>query len=266
MGKRSMAWAMAVSAVLACCLAGMVFADEKGPTAELSVLTASHYIWRGQELSRDSLVVEPGVTVGYKGFSANLWSNLDTDPYTSAPGEESEVTLNETDLTLSYAQDLGPVSLEAGYIYYGLDGIPDTQEVYAGVTANVLLSPSLKVYKDVGRYPSWYFLLGVSHSFAFNDAVSLELSGSVSYLASDSEDDYPEINDDQIPTGGKFSGLHDGVVTASLPIAFAKYFTVSPAVSYTFPLGSDAENEMQWRSKTGDSSFFTAGLNLSMAF
>ncbi len=257
---------MVVCALLCLGLAAPVLAEDKGPAAELAVLSASQYIWRGQELSRDSLVIQPGATVGYKGFSANLWSNLDTDPYTSVPDEELGSMLNETDITLAYARDLGPVGVEGGYIYYGLEGLEDTQEVYLGVTANTLLSPNLKVYRDVGHYASWYFLLGVSHSFSFSDAVSLKLSGSASYLLSESEDDYPAIDDKGEPEDKKFSGFHDGVLTASLPVAFAKVFTVSPMVSYIFPLGDDAKNEMKWRSRAGDDSFFVAGVNVAIGF
>ncbi len=56
---------------------------EDKPTAEVSVLASSKYVWRGFELSDDSIVLQPSATVAYKGFSANLWGNLDTDQDTS---------------------------------------------------------------------------------------------------------------------------------------------------------------------------------------
>lgn len=259
-------WMVAAAVILTCSMAAPVFAEESGPSASCAVLFSNHYIWRGQELSRDSLVIEPSITTSYKGFSANLWSNVDLDPYSSDPAADTEAKLNETDITLSYAHDFGSAGLEVGYIYYGLSGIPDTQEIYAGISANVLLSPSLKVYKDIGHGEAWYLLLGISHEFKFSDSVALDLGASISYLTSDSEDDYPEIDDNGNPTGGKFSGLHDGVVSASLPISVAKYFTVSPTVSYTFPLSTDAKNEMKWRSLEGDESFLMVGLNMDMSF
>ena len=58
-----------------------LFAEEEKPTADFSVSALTKYVWRGQELSRDSIVLQPSLTVGYKGFSANLWGNLDTKPY-----------------------------------------------------------------------------------------------------------------------------------------------------------------------------------------
>jgi hypothetical protein len=56
-------------------------AEEESPSADASVGFYSQYIWRGFELSKDSIVIQPSLSVGYKGFAANLWANLDTDLY-----------------------------------------------------------------------------------------------------------------------------------------------------------------------------------------
>ena len=124
----------------------------------------------------------------------------------------------------------------------------------------------MTVYKDIDSYSHWYFLLGISHAFEITERVSLELSGSVSYLLSKDEDDYPEI-DNGVPTGDEFENFHDGVISASLPIAVVKYITITPTVSYTFPLSSDASDEMEWRSFKGDDdNFVYGGVIVSMAF
>jgi len=73
-----------------------VWAEEESPTASADVAILSKYIWRGQELSHDSIVVQPSMTVSYMGFSGNLWGNLDTDQYKS----DEDHNWNETDLTL----------------------------------------------------------------------------------------------------------------------------------------------------------------------
>jgi len=240
----------------------VVYAEEEGPTASADVAILSQYIWRGQELSRDSIVIQPSMTISYMGFSANLWGNLDTDQYKS----DEDDNWNETDFTLSYGKEFGMLSVEGGYIYYGLDGCEDTQEIFVSLGLDTFLSPSLTVYKDIDAYPSWYFLLGISHAFEITEKVSLELSGSVSYLLSKDDDDYPEI-DNGTPTGDEFENFHDGVISASLPIAVTKYMTITPTLSYTFPLSSDASDEMEWRSKKGnDDNFIYGGVILSMAF
>jgi len=242
-------------------------AEDEKPTADLSVSVLSAYIWRGQELSKDSAVVEPSMTVGYKGFSANIWGNLDTNPYSTTAGQDDPSRWNETDLTLSYAKSFGTLNAEGGYIYYGLDGVKDSQEVFLKLGLDTLLSPSLTAYRDVGTYPHWYFLLGISHSFEITEKVSLELSASASYLKSEDSDDYPEINSSGASTGNKFENFHDGVISASLPISLTKYISVTPVVSCAFPLSDDAGDEMKYRSKKGDDNVFVyGGLTLSMAF
>ena len=240
--------------------------EEEKPTADLSVSVLSAYIWRGQELSKDSVVIQPSMTVGYKGFSVNLWGNTDTDPYVDDGGNESN-NWNETDLTLSYGKSFGILGVGGGYVYYGLDGCDDSQELFLSLGLDTLLSPSLTVYKDIDSYPHWYFLLGISHSFTITEKVALELSASVSYLKSEDEDDYPEISGSGVETGDEFEDFHDGVISASLPVPVGEYFTVTPTVSYTFPLSGNAGDEMEWRSKNGDDdSFVYGGVTVSMAF
>lgn len=239
-----------------------IWAEEESPTAAADVAFLSQYIWRGQELSRDSIVIQPSMTVSYMGFSANLWGNLDTDQYKS----EEDTNWNETDFTLSYGKEFGILSAELGYIYYSLDSCDDTQELYLALGLDTFLSPSLTIYKDIDAYSMYYFLLGISHTFEISEKVSLELSGSVSYLLGKDEDDYPEIDND-VPTGDEFENFHDGVISASLPITVTQYVTVTPTVSYTFPLSSDASDEMEWRSMKGDDdNFFYGGIIVSMAF
>lgn len=237
---------------------------EEEPEANLSVAALSQYIWRGQELSKDSMVLQPSMTVGYKGFSANLWSNLDPDPYTAS---DDPANWTETDFTLSYSTDLGPLSVEGGYIYYGLDAAEDSQEIYVGLGLDTLLSPTLTVYRDYDTYRAWYILFGISHAFEITEGASLELSGSVSYLKGEDVAAYPEYNDSGTATSDKFNNFHDGVISASLPIAVDKYVTVTPLLIYTFPLSDDAGNDMEARSIDGNNdSFIYGGVTVSMAF
>jgi len=114
-----------------------LFAEEEKPTADATVSVLSKYVWRGQELSRNSAVIQPSLTVGYKGFSVNVWGNLDTNPYSSGANSYSS-TWTETDATISYSKTLGLFNLGGGYIYYGLGAPnkdapdpPDSQEIFA---------------------------------------------------------------------------------------------------------------------------------------
>jgi hypothetical protein len=255
---------------------------EERPTIDFSVSPLTKYVWRGQELTKDSIVIQPSMTAGYKGFTANLWGNLDTSPYAPA-GESYSSAWTETDITLAYNKTIGPLTAGLGYIYYGLSpahtGAPDpedSQELFATVTLNTLLSPTLTVYKEIDHYHQWYFLLGVSHTFEFSKIASLKLAASAGYLLSDDAAMYPKFDKDAMATADKYNNFHDGVITASLPIAAAKYITVTPAVSYVFPLCDDAKYEMQARSQKvtwggatpsqGDSSYLYGGLTLSLTY
>jgi len=264
---------------------------EEKPTGDFTVAAMSKYVWRGYELSRNSIVVQPSATIGYKGFTANIWGNLDTNPYFSGTGDKSySSTWNETDLTLSYTKNLGLFNLGAGYIYYSLGSLnkdapdrADMQEIFATTSLNSLLSPTLTAYKEIDHYRNWYFLLGVSHIFEFNKMVSMKLAASASYLLSTYADatlfnagagygGYPEFDSNCQATNDKFSNFHDGNVTISLPIKATGYITITPIISYVFPLSKDAKNEMKGSGMKGsspddrDSSFIYGGLAASFSF
>jgi hypothetical protein len=247
--------------------------EEEKPTTDFTVSALSAYIWRGQQQTKDSLVIQPSATVGYKGFTANVWGNLDTKPY-SATGANYSSNWTETDLTLAYNKAIGPVTAGVGYIYYGLNAPNpgaadplDTSELFATLAGNVFLTPTFTVYKDIDHYHQWYFLLGISHTIEFNKMVGLKLAASGSYLLSDDASTYPKYNGNAQPTTEKYSNFHDGVLSATLPIAPMKYLTIAPTVSWVFPLCDDAKNEMKGRSKDGQQdNFLYGGINVTFAF
>jgi hypothetical protein len=255
-------------------------AEEEKPTADFAVSALSKYVWRGYELSRDSIVIQPSLTVAYKGFSANLWGNLDTKPYSSTPDIKYPGNWTETDLTFSYTKAFGPVNAGVGYIYYSLNSPYtgaadplDSQEIFVTVGLNKLLSPTLTVYKEIDHYHQWYFLLGVSHAIEFNKIVSLKLAASSSYLLSEDATKYPKYDDNATATTDKYNNFHDGVVSVSLPITPAKYITITPLLSYVFPLCDDAKYEMKALGKQGtsnpaerDSSYLYGGLTFNFTF
>jgi hypothetical protein len=247
--------------------------EEEKPTVDFTVSALSAYIWRGQQQTKDSLVIQPSATVGYKGFTANVWGNLDTKPYSTTSASYSS-NWTETDLTLAYNKTIGPVTAGVGYIYYGLNapypGAPDpldTSELFATLAGNVFLTPTFTVYKDIDHYHEWYFLFGISHTIEFNKMVGLKLAASGSYLLSEDAQTYPKYNGNAQPTSEKYSNFHDGVISATLPITPMKYLTIAPTVSWVFPLCDDASNEMKGRSKNGQQdSFLYGGINLTFAF
>ena len=268
-------------------------APEDPVTGEVAASAMTQYIWRGYELSRNSAVIQPSITIGYKGFTANLWGNIDTQPYYagSQAGKSYAGTWNETDLTLSYTKTLGLFNLGAGYIYYSLKALnqdaptrADVQEFFGTVGLNTLLNPTLTVYYEVSHYRNMYALFSLTHTFELHKRVSLKLFGSASYLYSTYADatlfaegagygGYPKFDGDANATDEKFRDFHDGVLTISLPIKATERITVTPLVTYIFPLSGAAGDEMKGQGLKGaaqnkdkDNTFIVGGITVSFAF
>ncbi|MFU8819600.1 MAG: hypothetical protein ACNA74_07770 [Desulfurivibrio sp.] len=216
--------------------------------AEFTVDSYSQYIWRGYAFSRDSVVVQPSMTMGWRGFSANIWGNLDTNPW---GGEKA--TWNETDLTLAYDWELADFAFSTGYIYYGLEGADDSQEIYLGATYDTLLEPTLTVYRDFASYPGWYVTLGIGHSLPLGGDLSLDLAAQAGYVNSDN-----------------YKAMHDGLLSASISVPVGDNFTITPIISYSFALSSKAKDELRAANLAAidkeKSDFVYGGISLGMAF
>lgn len=233
--------------------------EEDKPSASAHVGVFSQYIWRGWELSKDSVVIQPSATLGYKGFALNLWGNWDTHQY----GLEKS-SWNETDFTASYERSFGPLNLGGGYIYYSLDSADDQQEFYLSLGGDMILAPTFSVYKDITKVDSWYFNLGISHSFELPKGISLDLAASAGYYKINSR--YVVTAGGEEKVGDNYSAFHDGVVSASLNIPFAKYFTCTPMLAYSFPLSNDAKNLLKADSLSNKAGHLFGGVTLSVAF
>ncbi len=211
-------------------------------SAALSAL--NRYIFRGYELSSHSLVLQPSLTINYSGFSATLWSNIDTSehatqnftPVTTSRGHNN---FDETDLTLSYTYSIDKLALTGGYIYYGTQYAPETQEVFVSGAYDMIAHPTLAIYRDVEHYPGTYFNLSFSQSIPTYKDETVDLGASFGYEAGSSNfwDTYV-ANKGYV--GSKYSAFHDGMVKVGYTIPVTKMFSVQPVVQYWFPLSSDA--------------------------
>jgi len=229
--------------------------EAEKPAASADIGIFSKYIWRGYELSDNSIVIQPSATISYKGFGFNLWGNLDTDQ----EGDDDN-QFNETDMTFSYDYSNGPISLGVGYIYYGLDGMDDSEELYLCVSYDTLLSPSLTIYREISHLPSWYLSFGISHSIELSEGITLDFAGSVGYSYSD-DDDFVEVNDDD-----KYQNFHDGLLSVGLTVPFSEYFTFCPMIAYSFPLTDEADDLLTATSFSDESDFLFGGATLSIVF
>jgi hypothetical protein len=220
-------------------------------TGTASVGVFSKYIFRGYELSKRSVVIQPAITISSNGFSASFWGNIDSKEHPTqnfAPDREDHKSYNETDLTLSYTRAFGKVSLTGGYIYYGTKYANETEELFGAVSYDTFLKPTLSVYQDISSYPGTYINLSVSQSFPVSGDITLDLGASAGYTAGQGDywRTYERTTGDY--TGSKYSALHDGMVKAGFTIPLSKHVTLQPLLQYWFPLSDKAKRKIDGNS------------------
>jgi len=217
------------------------------PTFSADMGFFSQYVWRGYGLSRDSAVFQPSLTVEYYGFSFNLWGNLDL----AVPESETYSPWNETDMTVGYDHSFGPVGVGAGYIYYALDSLPNSQEAYISVGIDTILAPSFTAYREFAHYPGWYLNLGVSQSFdLIEDHLSLDLGASAAYLDPDDAPGY----------------FNDANVSLGFTIPIGEYVSIAPVVAYSFYLSGAAYDNLKAGSVDDKADHIYGGATFSLAF
>ena len=230
-------------------------AEEK-PTASVGVDLFSQYIWRGIALSRNSAVLQPSVTLGYMGFSLNVWGNLDTgenNPFLAPGLNHRGLKWNETDFTFGYSRDLytgeaiKSISANLGVIYYAYDAVPNPQgdsfEIYYGLAADLnWFKLAATANQEVFHYPGMWLTLGISRVFELpfkvqeNSNASLELGHNFVFLFSRDQVAYPNPSNPNTA----FSGPLAGQFYATLNVPVHKYVTISPKVGFWYAAGGNS--------------------------
>jgi hypothetical protein len=222
-------------------------APEKAPeekvTGTASVAFLNRYIFRGYEIGKSGLVVQPSLTASFKGFSATMWGNMDTNQRNTTSAvfsNEGHKGWDETDLTLSYTYTIEKLSLTGGYIYYSLKYAQDTEEFFVTLAYDMITKPTFTIYQDVNSYLGTYMNLSFAHSFSLPKDITLDLGASFGYESGQSN--YWRTYDSAARdyTGSRYKGFHDGMVKAGLTIPATKAFLIQPLVQYYFPLSGDA--------------------------
>ena len=232
-------------------LTGIAFAMEEKPGGSVSVGVFSNYVWRGQKFS-NSYVIQPSVGITYRGFGLNIWSNIDSD-------YDNTFEHTETDFTADYAFDIDRLSLDVGYIYYGLEGAQDTQEVYISAGFDVLLNPTLTIYYDFDEGEGGFIVASIGQSFELPWDMELSLGASASYNLNNKVMGYDD-------SGDEFSNFYNGEVSASVSIPVADMISLEPVIAYTFPLSNDAKDALNGISDDGDENLLYGGLTLTLSF
>jgi hypothetical protein len=227
------------------------FAEDK-VTGNVSAGVFSNYVFRGIKLS-ESWVVQPSITVNYKGFSANMWSNIDPDF-----GDELETT--ETDYTLGYSKTFDKLTLTGGLVYYGLEGIPDTQEVFITGAYAGMLNPSLSVYYDYDEGTGFYVQAAVSHTVNITGKIPLTVGALAGYVIDNGFTHGLDHN------GHEIRAFYNGQVSAAVSIPSAKNISLTPQVAYSFPLSNKGKEAVESLANDGDSSVLYGGVAVTFGF
>jgi hypothetical protein len=225
--------------------------EEPKVTGSGSVSVYNQYIFRGYEIGKNGVIIQPSLSASYKGFSATFWGNVDTNQRStksadfSAESRAFKKGWNETDLTLSYTYAINKLSLTGGYVYYGTKYADETEELFGTIALDVISKPTLSVYRDITNYKGTYLNLSFAHSFPIYKETTLDLGASFGYFIGES--DYWKTYEPSTAsyTGSKYKGFHDGMVKAGFTIPVTKSFTIQPVVQYWFPLSGDAKREYE---------------------
>ena len=254
---------------------------EDKPTASLGVDLLSQYIWRGFALSRNSVVFQPSLTVGYKGFSANVWGNFDTSQNNPFVTTSRQAKWNETDFTFGYSRELytgtaiKSLSANIGVIYYALDSVNNPQgdsfEIYYGLGLDVnWFKLAVTANQEVLHYPGWWLTLGISRVFELpfkiqdNSNVSLELGHNFIFLFSRDQVAYPNLSTSNPVVA--FSGPLAGQLYATLNIPVHKYVTISPKIGFWYAAGGNSTDLLGGSSWDSQHNHIYGGVNATFAF
>jgi hypothetical protein len=253
--------------------------EEDKPTASVGVDILSQYVWRGFALSRQSAVLQPSLTVGYKGFSVNVWGNFDTSE--NAPAAFTKRTganWNETDFTFGYTRDvykgdvIKTLTINLGGIYYAYDKVlypqGDSFELYYGLAADFdYFKLAITGNSEISHYPGTWLTVGISRLFKlpYYD-MSLELGNNYIFLFSREYVAFPKQPFSNPVSTTAFSGPLSGQLYATLSIPVHKYVTVSPKVGFWYALGGNSTQLLKWGSWDAQQNHVYGGLNVNFAF
>lgn len=237
--------------------------DDKGWAVDASAAYMSRYVWRGIMQVNDP-VLQPSINVAKNGFTFNAWGsyNLTGKNDYGSPYGNGKNKFTEIDLTAEYAFSFGDFSLPLGVIYYAFPNTPysSTTELYAGVTYNWLITPTLKVYQDIDAQHGEYVNFALAYAYDLpqftKDATwQLALGGNIGWGSSDYNQFYwganRTLHEDAIT---------DASVTVSVPVKIIDWITIAPSYTQLWLVDDKIKDAAGYDSKNW------YGLTLTLSF
>ncbi len=216
---------------------------DKGWGVELVLPMYSKYVSRGA-LTVNDPVLQPGATLSGYGFTFNVWGNYNLTDAINRKGR-----FNEVDLTGEYAYKLGDFSFPVGVSHYLYPSMsqPSTTEVYAGVSYEALITPTLKVYQDVGDVHGQLAALTLAYNQELyrnrpRATVSLNLTAGVDWGSND-------YNKYRYNWGVDGDRLIDANFTVGLPCKLIDSVTITPSYTHVILLDSAIKDAAGYDSK-----------------
>ena len=245
------------------CVLGICCGSAFGADAPEFEITADYfgkYIWRGQNLSDDP-VFQPGASLGWNGFTAAWWGNLETTKINGKSGEFSEY-----DWSLDYSDDfpfVEGVGYSVGVINYyfpTLDKGGETTELYWGLGFDLPLSPSITVYHDVDEIKGTYASFAIEHSIEkiaeLGDIpVGMDIGASLGWGSASYNKGYWDASIDS-------DKLNDLALSLAFPFEIAGC-SVTPSLNYV-TLVNGSIRKTDTFNKASD--YFFVGISLSKSF
>ena len=244
-------WSMLV------CGDGVVFGESE-VDFEVTADFFSKYILRGQNLDDDP-VFQPGLSVSYKGLTAAIWGNLELTNINGNSGDFSEL-----DYSLDYSgvlPGMERIGYSVGVIYYDFPGTTtkDTTEVYAGLSFDLPLKPSVTFFHDVDEAEGTYVSLAVAYSaeriaeLGKDMPLGMEIGASLGWGSGSYNKYY---------WGTDQSKLNDLTLSVSFPMEIGGW-TVAPSLNYVTLVSDDIRATDAYGT---DSDFFFVGVSFSKSF
>lgn len=201
-------------------------ADEESPVGvDLSAALYSDYMFRGQNLYKGTSFqpsILPRVSLGeYGNLSGLLFFHISADD--NANGGHKFFEMDEG---ITYDKTFGPATFSVGNLWYNYpdddDDINNTAELYAGISLDTVLAPTVNFYQDYDEFDAQYYELNLSHKFETSGDSGFNITPFVTFgWASHAEKVYGESSGYVHTTYG---------ATTELPVGD---FTVKPIVAYT---------------------------------